>query len=343
LARSSHRRRVEPCCSDLSSPLAENTASRYTAATLTDIKSSKKKKKSASEMQEDLRVAVTPKRDSEVPEKPPFDVKKVLTRVGLALVALWVGAVGMHSWSHSFAPYYVVGVVNVAVVGAGVWVARYIKRSQELGALLRGADTAEGRKDALHKLETDYKKGDVQALLARAQLEMQEDPRKALATLETVDLGKQLGPVADQVRSMRAMIHLTVGEIAEARALVDGLEIGKQQEAKTRAMFATVAGEAWGRTGNGKKAVETLELFNPEDPDYAEMRVQMWRARAFAYAGANDMKGATRALRKLSDISPQLMMMFVQQKKIHPLLEKEAKGILMKSGSVPRKMVRQRM
>ena len=43
-------------------------------------------------------------------------------------------------------------------------------------------------------------------------------------------------------------------------ALADELDLGKQQEAKQRAMFATVAGEAWARTGQSKKALETLEI-----------------------------------------------------------------------------------
>jgi hypothetical protein len=213
-----------------------------------------------------------------------------------------------------------------------------------MAALLRSASqTEEGRKDALKKLETDFKKGDVQASIARAQLEMQDDPRKALATLEAVDLTKQLVPVADQVRCTRATIHLQLGEIQEARLLVDKMELGKQQDTKTRAMFAAVAGEAWGRTGLAKKGVELLELYNPEDPEYAEMRVQMWRARAFAYAGTGDMKGAARALKKLIDVNPQLLGMFIGAKKIHPMLQQEAKQLLMRSGAVPRKMVRQKM
>ncbi len=55
------------------------------------------------------------------------------------------------------------------------------------------------------------------------------------------------------------------------------------------------------------------------------------------------MKGAGRALRKLADLNPHLLGMFVGQKKIHPLLEREARQIAMKSGAVPRKMVRQKM
>ncbi len=195
----------------------------------------------------------------------------------------------------------------------------------------------------MRKLGTDFKKGDVQALVARSQLEMQDDPRKALATLESIDLDRQISPVADQVRCTRATIHLQLGELSEARALVDKMEIGKQQEPKTRAMFAAVAGEAWGRTGQAKKAVELLELFNPDDPEYGEMRVQMWRARAFAHVAAGDMKGTSRALKKLLEMSPQLLGMFVGTKRVHPMLQQEAKQILMRSGAVPKKMVRQKV
>jgi hypothetical protein len=108
-------------------------------------------------------------------------------------------------------------------------------------------------------------------------------------------------------------------------------------------MFATIAGEAWGRTGQAKKAVELLDLFNPEDTEFSEMRVQMWRARAFASAGAGDMKAASRALRRLLEISPQLLGMFVAAKRVHPMLAQEAKQLFMRSGAAPRKMVRQKV
>ena len=299
-----------------------------------------KKKKSSAELQQELRDLAKP--DPATANKPPFDLKKIYVRVGAVMGVAWLLAGGLASWLHSRIPVIVAAVLSAVTVGAGIWLIRYMKKTQTLGALLRGADTDEGRKEALLRLDTDFKKGDTQATLARAQLQMQEDPRKALETLESVKLDKVMAPVAGQVRAMRATIHLTLGETTEARALTDELDLGKQQEPKMRAMFATVASEAWARTGNAKKAVETLELFNPEDPEYGEMRAQMWRARAFAYAGANDMKGAARALKKLADMSPQLLGMFVG-KKIHPLLEREAKQLAMKMGAVPRKMIRQRM
>lgn len=295
---------------------------------------SKKKKQNAREAQRDLQKLA---RD-QAQERPPVDLKKIVVRFGLILAVLWAVALIIPS----AIPKIGMLVVTLVAAGAMFWFSRFTKKTEALGALVRSADTDEGRKEAIEKLSRDFKKGDTQATIARAQLEMQDDPRKALETLQTINLDKVLGPVADQVRALRAMLHLSLGETAEARELADKLDLGKQQDAKTRAMFATVAGEAWARTGNAKKAVETLELFNPEDPEFSESRTQMYRARAFAYAAVNDNKAMSRALKKLSDVSPHLLGMFVG-KKIHPLLEREAKQILMRSGAVPRKMVRQRM
>jgi hypothetical protein len=294
----------------------------------------KKKKQTQAGLQKELRDLARP--DPNAPQKPPVDLKKIGFRVGLLVLVLWAIAIAVRHWIG----FAVAGALTVVIAGVGVWLVRYMKKSEALGALLRGADTDEGRKAAIAQLSG--MKGDSQALLARAQLEMQEDPEKALATLESADLGKMMGPMADQFRAMRSMIHLTLGQTAEARALADELDLGKQQDAKTRAMFATVASEAWARSGQAKKAVETLELFNPEDPEFAEMKTQMWRARAFAYAGTNDMKGAGRALRKLADVNPHLLGMFIGTKKVHPLLEREAKQIVMRLGAAPRRVVRQR-
>jgi len=304
------------------------------------VPAKKKKKKSPAAMQQELRDLARPAEGT--PERPPIDFKKFILRIALILGAIWIAAGVAAHWS--VIPLYIAGVLTVAAVGGGVWMIRYVNKSRELGALLRSAqDSEQGRQDALRKLGTDYKRGDVQAAIARAQLEMQDDPRKALETLETVDLGKQMAPVADQVRCTRATIHLQLGELQEARALVDKMELGKQQDAKTRAMFAAVAGEAWARTGQAKKGVELLEVFNPDDAELAEMRVQMWRARAFAAAGAGDMKAAGRALRKLAEVNPQLLGMFLSARKVHPMLQQEAKQILMRSGAVPRKVVRQKV
>ncbi len=300
-------------------------------------KKSGKKKKSAAQVQQELRDLAKP-----TTERPPFDLKKLYVRVGGILAVGWVLGIGIASYSRTAWPIYIVGALTLVVIGVGIWLVRYMKKSEALGALLRKADTEAGRKEALQKLQADFKKGDVQATMARAQLEMQEDPRKALETLEGINLGKQMTPVADQVRALRASIHLSLGEAQKARALADQLELGKQQEPKTRAMFAAVAGEAWARTGAGKKAIEVLELFNPDDDDLSEMRIQMWRARAFAYASTGDMKAAKRALKKLADTNVNLLGMFMG-KKIHPLLQRAATELAKQSGAMQMKMVQKRM
>jgi hypothetical protein len=290
---------------------------------------SKKKRRNPAEVQRELRELTKGE------ERPPVDLKKIYVRVGLIALVVWIIALIVPGWI----PKAVAGVLSVVAVGVVIWLDRYVKKSTALASLMRGAETAEDRKEALEKIDAQFKKGDAQALLAKANLQMQDDPRAALATLESVNLEKELAPVAGQVRAMRAMIHLSLGEPQEARALADKLDLGKQQEPKTRVMFAAVASEAWARTGQGKKAVDTLELFNPEAPDMGEMRAQLWRARAFAYAAVTDTKGVARALKKLSEINPHLLGMFIQQKKIHPLLEREAKQIVMRMGIAPRKMV----
>jgi hypothetical protein len=294
-----------------------------------------KKKKSPADVQKELRELTKGE------ERPPVDLKKIYLRVAAVAVIVWIIAIFM-PWG-GWIPKAVAGALTVAAVGVMVWLSRWLKKQQAIGAILKSADTEEGRKKALEQLETQFKKGDTQAVIAKANLQMQEDPRAALATLEGINLDKELGPVAGQIRAMRAMIHLQLNEPQEARALADKLDLGKQQEPKTRVMFAAVASEAWARTGQAKKAVDTLDLFNPEAPDMGEMRMQLWRARAFAYAGTNDTKGVARAIKKLAEISPHLLGMFIGQKKVHPLIEREAKQTVRRLGIVPRKMVRQKM
>jgi tetratricopeptide (TPR) repeat protein len=298
------------------------------------------KKKSSKQIQDDLRQLSKP--NSEAPAAPTFEWKKTLVRAGGALVALWAVCAMVGSFLRTNIPLYVAAAVTVAAVGVFIWLSRMMKKQQALTQILASADTEEGRKQALEKLGTDYKKDDAQAALARAQLQMQDDPKAALATLEAVDLDKQMAPVASQIRAMRAMLHLTMGEPHEAKKLVDKLDLSKQQDAKVRAMFATVAGETWARTGQAQKALDTLELYNPESAEHQELRVQMWRARAYAYAALNDTKGIGRALRKLVEMNPQLLGMFVGVERVHPLLEREAKQLAMRSGIVPRQQVRMR-
>ena len=150
-----------------------------------------------------------------------------------------------------------------------------------------------------------------------------------------------MAPVADEARGQRAMIHLMQGDVSEAKTLVSGIDLKRHQEPRTRAMLAAVSAEAWARSGDAKKAVETLGVFDAEDAAFEQLRPQLYRAWAYAYAYTNDLSGMRRMLKKLAAQDVRLLGGFLM-KRTHPLLQKEAKRALEQSGQVPRKMIVQR-
>jgi hypothetical protein len=266
-------------------------------------------------------------------------------RLGIPIAGAWLVGLFIFGVSHgSVAKSLALGLpaaVTLAAGGLVFWVVRQAKKARGVASILSEVETAEDRKAALSKLDASFKKNDPAAVFAKAQLELQEDPKKALATLEKIDLNKVMAPIADEARAQRAMIHLMLGEVSQARQLVDNVDLSRHQEARTRAMLAAVVAEAWARSGQAKKAQETLELFDPEDSAYEQIRPQLYRALAYAYAYTNDIKGMRRVLKKLLDQDVRLLGSFML-KKTHPLLQKEVKKMLEQSGQMPRKMVVQR-
>lgn len=259
-------------------------------------------------------------------------MKTLGIRIGLPMLGGWLVVLFINNTY----VYVIAGIVTVAAAGLAIWAWRRVQSSRQVVNILQNAqiDTKEGRQAALEKLD-EFKDGGIASTFAKAQLLLQDSPDKALEVLESIDLAKVLPPEADQARSQRAMIYLARGEVDRARALVDAIELGRHQESKTRAMLAAVIGEAWARSGQAKKAIETLDLFNADDDEFADIRPQLWRARAFAAASLNDRKEMRRALKKLMNDNPQYLTGFLV-KKIHPLLEKDARDMLMQSGAVPR-------
>lgn len=305
------------------------------------------KKLSPKQAREDMLAANKQQRaGAPMPVDPlsPAALKPLALRLGLPLLLLWIGAILLTGW----VPKAIMGVLTVGLAGLAFWAFRYAKRSRKVAEIVREVgDTPEARKEAIEKLEADFKKDDTAAVFAKAQLQLQENPRQALETLETIKLDRVMAPVADETRAQRAMIHLMLGETDEGRLLVDAIDMSRHKEAKTRATMAAIVGEGWARTGQAKKAVELLETFDPADAAYADLQPQLLRARAFAYAWASDTKQMKQTLRKLSALNPQYLMGFITKKKnpmgvsprgVHPLLEKEAFDMVARSGIVPRKM-----
>jgi len=84
-----------------------------------------------------------------------------------------------------------------------------------------------------------------------------------------------------------------------------------------------------------------LAELRPGDAAYEQLRPQLYRAWAYAYAYTNDVQGMRRMLKKLAAQDVRLLGGFLM-KRTHPLLQKEAKRALEQSGQVPRKMIVQR-
>jgi hypothetical protein len=273
-------------------------------------------------------------------------IKQLVTRLAIPVVGGWVlcGSIAMFVYS-PVAKWILVGIpVVITLLAAGliVFALNQAKKARGVASILGKVETDEDRKAAIAELEAAVaKKPDTAAIFAKAQLELQEDPKRALATLERIDLNKVMAPVADEARGQRALIHLMLGDVSEARTLVSNIDLKRHQEPRTRAMLASVSAEAWARGGESKKALETLGLFDPEDAVYEQLRPQLFRAYAYAYAYTNDLSGMKRMLKKLVAIDARLLGGFMT-KRTHPLLQKEAKKLLEQSGQIPRKMMVQR-
>jgi hypothetical protein len=254
------------------------------------------------------------------------------------VVVVWLLAAGFASGLSTLIPYYV-ALALTAVVGVGaLLVRRNLGKSEALGQLIAdGMDlSAEERASRIAKLEAQVEKGDIGSIIAKAQLVMQESPKEALETLEKVNLEKAAKVMANQVRGMRAMIHLNLGEVKAARELADAITLDKTPDLKSRANLAGVMAEAWARSGNPIEATDLLDKYDPEDKDFSDVRVQLYRARAFASAHNNKLDRMRKALKQLEDLSPQLLAIFVGQKRVHPLLQQEAKKRLEKTGLMPK-------
>ena len=272
-------------------------------------------------------------------------IKSMAIRLGLILAGVWLvgGLISgiLTSTTGIAVALGIPGVITLALAGLVVWTVRQARKAKGVATLLQNIDTDDDRRAALEKLSDKASKKDAASIFAKAQLELQEDPARALETLEQINLNKVMAPVADEARAQRAMIHLMQGQASLARQLVDNIELKRHQDSKTRAMMAAVIGEAWARTGQAKKGLDTLELFDLQDPDYEALRPQLLRAFAYAYAYTGRTKEMKKTLRQLSDIDIRLLGGFMM-KRTHPLLQKECKKLLEQSGQIPRKMQIQR-
>lgn len=281
------------------------------------------------------KAASEPARAATPPQLNALNAKTLGLRIGIPIAIAWVIAILIRHWI----AFTVVGILTAAAIGLIVFALTFTRKTQKVQSIVTGAKTKEERREAIDKLDAEFKKDDAAAIFAKAQLQMQEDPEEALRTLEEIDLAKVAAPIADEARAQRAMLHLLLGEPQKGRVLVDAIDLQRHNDQKSKATLAAVMCEAWARTGNAKRALEILGLFDTDDPTFVDVRPGLLRAQVFAYGAIDDIKNARTAMHQLAKQDPRIVAGFAQ-KGVHPLVVKEAKKILERSGMMPKQVVR---
>ncbi|MEM9069250.1 MAG: hypothetical protein AAGE52_12125 [Myxococcota bacterium] len=269
-------------------------------------------------------------------ERPSMNWK-VIAQFAIGLGVIWLIA-GLVSPYISYWGYVVAGVLTVLLLGLGFYVWRMMRKSSAIVDVLRGATDAEGRAAAIAAL----KDGDAMSKMAQAQLVAQEDPKEALAILESIDLKKTPKLLQNDVRAQLAMMYLLQNRAQDARALADDIKLDAQPQPKQKAMYAAVMSESFARTGKAKEAAKLLEDYDPDDADYAEMKPLLYRASIFTWLKLKKRGRARTAMMRLAKHDANQLGAFLQ-KGTHPEVQRLAREVLEKEGLVPKQRVKMRM
>lgn len=278
-----------------------------------------------------------------VPNDPTQAMSPLLNRntlmtVAGIIVALWLIALV----TGSKIVVGIVAVLTLVILGGVVYVWRMAKKQKAMLDLLQGATASpEARKAALEQLTAGDKSGkDVLSQIARAQLQAQDDPDAALATLESIDLAKVPAAAADEVRTFRAQMYLYKNRVKDARNLADDIKLSNAANAQSRAMMTAVVAETWARTGKADAALAILEDVKFDDPEAAQVRVPLLFARVFAYFQSGKKERARKDLETLMKVDMNLLGRFAMPGHGAPFeLQKMAQEVL-RSHPEMRKMAR---
>jgi hypothetical protein len=232
-----------------------------------------------------------------------------LAVAGLVFVALW----GLAIASRSKGTMIVLGIVTVLIAGFGFYVWRWYQKQKAIMDLAKRAnESPEARRAAIEELKVrEGADDDVMNTLMRAQLELQEDPERAMATFESIDMKKVPAMMQNEVRGMKAQVYLARGRVDEAASLCDQIKLTEIQQAEVRVMMAATSAEAWARTDRVKAARDLLEMYSPEDATYASAKVPLLFARVFANAAERKAPLVRKDLLTLCRENPQYLARFV--------------------------------
>ncbi|MBI5609452.1 MAG: hypothetical protein HY902_11290 [Deltaproteobacteria bacterium] len=240
----------------------------------------------------------------------PLLNKRALLTVAGVTALVWVTA----AMTGSMIVLIGVGILTAALAGLLFWAWRQAQKQTKMMQLLQQAQgSPEARKAALEQLAAQDPKGaDAIGQIAKAQIEAQENPDKALETLQTIDLSKVPAEAADQVRTFRAQLLLLKNRTREARDLADQINVPASGPKAARAMMAAVVAESYARTGKAEAALTLLEEWKLSDPELEQMKPMLLYASVFANFAAGKKERAKKDMKALMELDMNLLGRFVQ-------------------------------
>jgi hypothetical protein len=264
---------------------------------------------------------------SDVPVPPqPAIPKKTFVYIGLIFAALW----GFAIYTGSLVVEIIVGVLTAVVVGLLLYALRMVKRQRGLVATLQGAtQSPEARREALAKLEAGKDASEPTNLFARAQLMAQDDPKAAIALLDTKELKAYPAAMQDDVAILKTQLYLGMGRTQDARKVAETINLDNPSRKEVRTMAAVIVAEAFARTGKPKEALALVDSIEVPKKDAEQILVQARVVKVFAKFAMNQRPAARAELVSLADEDVNYLGRFLMpQFKVHPELQKLARQVL---------------
>lgn len=262
---------------------------------------------------------------------------KTFVYIGLVFAALWAFAI----YTGSLVVEIIVGVLTAVVVGLLIYALRLVKKQRQLIGTLQGAtESPEARRDALAKLEAGKDASSPTNVFARAQLTAQDDPKAALALLDSKPLKEYPAAMQDDVAILKTQLFLGMGRTQDARKVAETINLDNPSRKEVRTMAAVIVAEAFARTGKPKEALALVDSIELPKKDAEQILVQARVVKVFAKFAMNQRPAARAELVSLADEDVNYLGRFLMpQFKVHPELQKLARQVL-EANPAARKVVK---
>lgn len=247
--------------------------------------------------------------------------------IGVVVVVVWAFAIN----TRNTIVMIVAGVLTALLAGVLIWALRMIGKHRSTVSLLQGAVASpEARREALAKLSEGKDAKSPTNVFARAQLlAADDDPQGALKLLGSVELRSYPPGMQDDVSLLQTQLYLRLGRTADARKSADVMNLDNPQRKEIRPLAASIAAEAWARTGKPKEALALLDTIELPKKDAEQIGLQIRVARVFARFAANQRGPARAELVALADEDINQLGRFIQpQFRVHPELQKLARTVI---------------